>query len=343
MQQEYLNSLEQRLSEVENENEQLREHASAQAQSAQPENAVQSHQSSPNSLQPASQQYSTESHPLDALHSPSQPVGSLHRTPGEESRYLGSSNGVDFVQVVERVVDSSHSTGGLFGRVAGGRRVSERVTLPSIPQSAVLVDREVAMPLINSYFSHWHLAFPLLYRPAFMQMVHLLYADPQLYQQNCAYAFAFDIVLALGSVPSNRVQFGNGDAESHFFRALTHLDEVSSFQDIRSLQALLLYCKYGIHASLRDTSSELWGVLGKATQLCVQIGLHHNTSTVLPNCNMHVSGQIPTSVQVEMQRRCFWCYYNLERYQNGLLLNEEKSLIRRQNCKHLLGSTSCSS
>lgn len=156
------------------------------------------------------------------------------------------------------------------------------------------------------------MTFPLLYRPGFMSMIEEMYHDPDVYHESPTKAFAFDMVLALGSVSSKR-GWPFGDAESHFARAVARLDELSKLRDIRSLQALLLYCKYGIHASLRDTSREMWEILGKATQLCVELGLHNEVSTVAKRCEMHLTGHIPPSLLLEVQRRCFWCYYNLER------------------------------
>ncbi|KAL2858426.1 fungal-specific transcription factor domain-containing protein [Aspergillus pseudoustus] len=309
LQQGYLKSVETRLKLLEQENEELRRNSGAHVSLIEPNTIAPSQ--SPESTRDSVQ------HRVDAQPSPVLSGGPTQQSPSEEARYLGSSNGVDFVDVVERVVDSSsHSTGGLFGRVTDSHRAPERVALPAISEPVALVDHAIAIPLIESYFEHWHLTFPLLYRPAFMEMVQHMYADPLIYHQDAAGAFAFDIVLALGSVPSKRVDWGSGHAESHFARALTGLDRVSSFRDIRSLQALLLYCKYGIHASLRDTSSEMWEALGKATRLCVEIGLHHNPSTTSSRCNLHITGQISPAVQVEMQRRCFWCYYNLDRIVN---------------------------
>lgn len=322
LQQEYIESIKLRLNELEQENKRLRASVSSQTHAIELDNhAEQLHPTATNGGQSTSHRHpSHESTHVDIQPSPAQSAGSIQRTPGEEARYLGSSNGVDFVDVVERVVDSSHTAGGLFGRVTHSHHLPDKVTLPSITQPVGLVDREVAMPLITSYFDHWHLLFPLLYRPAFMQMVEQMYANPLVYQNHATYAFAFDIVLALGSVPSKTVEWGFRDAESHFARALTHLDEVSGLRDIQSLQAMLLYCKYGIHASLRDTSSEMWEALGKATRLCVEIGLHTDTSMPLVKCRTHITGSVPASVQVEMQRRCFWCYYNLERYiKSGVL------------------------
>ncbi|KAL1890771.1 Rac GTPase-activating protein BCR/ABR [Sporothrix stenoceras] len=316
-----------------------------------------------------------QSHPpLVNRLSPTQSVSS-HRTPGEEARYLGSSNGVEFTDVVERVIDgASHDDGAddstdrgghangvsghingnggtLFGRVSDGRRGygygygadgtasdmasantadsngndrSERMAMPRAANTPMtLVDESIAMPLIESYFAHWHLTFPLLHQPMFMSMVRELYADPRRYQQDAAGAFAFDIVLALGAVPAKRHLewgLGFGDAERHFARALARLDSVAALRDIRALQALLLYCKYGIHASLRDTSSELWEALGQATQLVVELGLHQTgagptgaaAARLLQRCEVHITGALPAAIRMEMQRRSFWCYYNLE-------------------------------
>ncbi|CEL09784.1 hypothetical protein ASPCAL12913 [Aspergillus calidoustus] len=310
LQQGYIKSVETRLKLLEQENEELRRNSATRVSVIDQDSLIPSQ--SPESIRD-----STQHQRVDAHQSPVRSGGPLQQSPSEEARYLGSSNGVDFVDVVERVVESSsQSTGGLFGRVTDSHRAPDRVELPCISEPVALIDHAIAMPLIESYFEHWHLTFPLLYRPAFMEMVRHMYADPRIYQQDAAGAFAFDIVLALGSVPSTRAEWGFGHAESHFARALTRLERVSSFRDIRSLQALLLYCKYGIHASLRDTSSEMWEALGKATRLCVEIGLHHNPSTTSSRCKLHITGQISPGVQVEMQRRCFWCYYNLDRIVN---------------------------
>jgi hypothetical protein len=146
-----------------------------------------------------------------------------------------------------------------------------------------------------------------------MSMMEEIYSDPNVYHQSPPKAFAFDIVLALGSVSSKKA-WPFSDTEAHFARALARLDELSKLRDIQILQALLLYCKYGIHASLRDTSTEMWEILGKATRLCVELGLHNNISTVSKRCEIHITGKIPASLLLEMQRRCFWCYYNLERW-----------------------------
>lgn len=309
LQREYLRALELRVKELEDSNQQLRREA-ANGTASQPEGSANLHPSRPSSSSTAdqnkNQQYSGDQDEADRVDD------GLQRPIDEVPRYLGSSNGAGFVDVVERAIQPSQTVGGLFGRVTDDRNASSEIEKPNSSEPCGLVDRSVAMPLIESYFSHWHIIFPVIYRPAFMEMTHQMFCNPQTYQEDHARAFAIDIVLALGSISTRRME-SPMNAESHFLRALNNLNKVSSFRDIRSLQAWLLYCEYGIHASLRDTSSEMWEVLGKATRLCVELGLHLNSSKVSIRCQSHITGTLPKEVQLEMQNRCFWCYYNLER------------------------------
>ncbi len=306
-------------------------------------------------------------HPFVSRLSPTQSTSS-YRT-SEEAQYLGSSNGVEFTDVVERIIDktshdgtvdniaddvavnngtgisnrdtnSSHNGNGWLSftedaatklrtrNIATGTAAHNPQTMASLavhlPPDTV-VDMAVSMPLVEAYFAHWHLTFPLLHRSSFLRMIRDLYDDSRRYGQDPAAAFAFDIVLALGAAsPTRIVGWGQGayNSELYFSRALSRLDTVVALRDIRALQALLLYCKYGIHASLRDTSRELWEILGQATRLVVELGLHqsssrstgHTAARTLPKFELHISGLLPAAEQVEMQRRCFWCYYNLQTY-----------------------------
>ncbi|KAJ5389071.1 fungal-specific transcription factor domain-containing protein [Penicillium cataractarum] len=273
-QQEYLNSVELRLQELEREKQQANQQSPSDVG---PGDVLQDDVNSvhPGEGLPESVKRNQSGHQV--LHSTAISMDKIQRTPCEETRYLGSSNGVGFVDVVERIVETS-ATGGLFDRLVNSRATSEKRSLPVVT-AARLVDRELAMPLVDSYFEHWHVTFPLLYRPGFMSMMKEIYNSPDVYHQSPTKALAFDMVLALGSVSSKKAS-PFGDTESHFARALSRLDDISKLRDIRFLQALLLYCKYGIHASLRDTSRDMWEILGKATRICVELGLHNDVATL---------------------------------------------------------------
>ena len=240
------------------------------------------------------------------------PTGSS--MPATQPRFYGSVAGVDFVDLVESVVDVSGASNGVFNMVTAELRSAE--TSPSTQLSPSRVpERHVAKQLVDVYFEHWHVTFPLLYRPAFLDLVEIIYEDLSFYAQNPAAAFVFDIVLALGSAALRRFEWSFKDTEAHFTRASCKLDEILRYRDIRALQALLLCCQYGIHASLRDTAEEMWHLLGQAGRLCVELGLHRSRLSPRSAKNsIHLTGPIPTSVEIEMRHRCFWCFYNLDRY-----------------------------
>ena len=229
--------------------------------------------------------------------------------------YLGSSTSAHFVDMVESVVAPSPGGGDLC-RAATKTQVHSMpdLALPTNLQPWSLPTKTVAMPLVTAYFNHWHLTFPLLYRPDFMDMMERIYREPEFYKEDPESAFAFEMVLALGSATSKRFEWSFGDTESYYTRAITKLDRLSDLKDIRSLQALLLCCQYGIHASLRDTSAEMWHLLGKASRLCIELGLHKRSTALLARCETYLTGPLAPALHTEMQSRCFWCCYNLDRF-----------------------------
>jgi Fungal specific transcription factor domain/Fungal Zn(2)-Cys(6) binuclear cluster domain len=327
-----LKSMEQRLRNLERENQQLR--TAKESSSQQPSGTDDT--GAPNSN-------TVESQSGAQMHKPSSPLA-YHQniapnaaaqaetpperrdsqakvgTPASLNRYLGTSAGIEFVDLVESVVDSPNSSGDLFARVSDAyckprNPASNTMPLPAIP------DRATAMQLIAIYFGHWHLTFPLLYRPAFLQLADRVYKEPDFYQGHPHCAFVFDIVLALGSATSERFEWSYKDTESHYTRAMSHFNDILKLRDIRTLQALLLCCQYGIHASLRDTADEMWDLLGKAERICVEIGLHQlKSSPPKSKCDIHLTGPISLNLQAELQRRCFWCFYSLDRYYSSAIL-----------------------
>jgi hypothetical protein len=139
-----------------------------------------------------------------------------------------------------------------------------------------------------------------------LDLAENVYAEPGILERNAHYAFVFNMVLALGSASSKRFEWSFKDTEMYYKKAMSHLETILGYRDIRTLQALLLCSQYGIHASLRDTADEMWDLLGKAERICVEIGLHQLRSTArMIKCDVHLTGPLPAYLQVEMQRRCF--------------------------------------
>jgi hypothetical protein len=225
-----------------------------------------------------------------------------------ESRYLGSSSGVEFAHVVRSIVDFANIRDGLFATVAC---VDELRNPPpqDVPKDALVPSKEIAMPFINTYFEHWHFAFPILHRPSFLQVAERIYSEDNYYRENPFEAFIFDIVLAMGS--ANRLEWSVTGTESHFARAMNKVEQILGMKGIMPLQALLFCCQYGVFASLRDASINMWHLLGIASRYCVELGLHRESSMI---GSLSRTDSWSVDFEIEMKRRCFWCFYNLDRY-----------------------------
>ncbi|PHH59261.1 hypothetical protein CDD81_3518 [Ophiocordyceps australis] len=233
-------------------------------------------------------------------------------------RYLGASIGVGFVDMVEQaVLGSAEATTPeptpTFEHVSDAYR-KPLASSPVVPSSSQLriPSKEVALRLVAAYFAHWHVTFPLLFRPSFQELVDQIYARSDSYREDASRAFVFDAVLALGSAACNRFEWSPKDTEAHFTRAMSRLETILEYRDLRSMQAYLLCCQYGIHASMRDTGEEMWELLGKAGRLCMELDLHQAMPRSVRG-DVHLTGEIPVAIRQEMRVRCFWCYYSLER------------------------------
>ena len=220
--------------------------------------------------------------------------------------YLGSSTNVDFVKVV-----ASNFYGSLTLPESAEAQPSPEP--PTVPDDAALPPRHVAQELIDTYFAHWHITFPLLHRASLVKVVDQIYCRPEFYKEEVFHAFAFDAVLAMGSVSRNRHEWSALTTESYFARAMNKLDKVLRLPDIKPLQALLLCCHYGVFSTLRDTSTDTWHLLGLAARFCTELGLHrrHGYKSTGPSALQSSGSDAHSS---EMARRCFWCLYNLDRF-----------------------------
>ena len=237
----------------------------------------------------------------------------LARPPSVEGSYLGSSGSVEFARIVQSVVDSANTKNNLFETASARNDGPKNPSPPVVPRDAPKPAHDVAMPLISTYFNHWAVSFPLLHRPSFMLVCESIYDDPGFYAHNLFEAFIFDMVLAMGSATANRHEWSVSGTETHFSRAMNKLDQVLGMKGILPLQALLFCCQYGVFASLRDTSAQMWHLLGIASRLSAELGLHRESSAYAHGGALRQTEPRWTPFEIEMRRRCFWCFYNLDR------------------------------
>lgn len=235
-------------------------------------------------------------------------VGYLSLTATGEHRYLGSGSGVTLAYIVTSLVGRAN-----LPRLSQDGRRRERLGLApgAIPRVMELPDQDAAMAPIEAYFTHWHLTFPLLCLPQFMNTVHRIYAEPGYYDTHPFEAFVFDMVLGMGTVNFNRPDWSATPGGVHYTRATSKLELVLSIKGLAPLQAILLLCQYAIFCSQRDTSTSMWHLVGIAVRLCVEMGLHRKSKLEDSAPQGTKGGRL--QFELEMKKRTFWCLYNLDR------------------------------
>lgn len=93
-------------------------------------------------------------------------------------------------------------------------------------------------------------------------------------------------------------EIGRFFPEQHFAAAMCNLDEILRFQDIRSVQFLLLLSVYGLRSA---DGSEPWTYIGLAMRQCIDLGLHKKPR------------RSNSFFENEMKKRVFWTSYCLDR------------------------------
>jgi hypothetical protein len=252
---------------------------------------------------------STEATPTSTEDAVSTEVGYLSLQATGETRYIGSSSGIGLASIISHMVDKSTGDGLL--------PTDMREVNPPGPLNAAgygvdssLPPRHSAMPFIEAYFAHTHITFPLLHRTSFLRTVEQMYGEPDYYGTHVYDAFVFDLVLSIGSSNFNR--FGDAFASSaaHYSRAQAKLPVVLGMPGVMPLRAILLLSQHGIFSNLRDTSASIWHLIGIGVRICYEMGLHLEPKRSADFLNAQTR---LVTFEEEMNRRCFWCLYNLDR------------------------------
>lgn len=245
---------------------------------------------------------------------------------------------------------------------------------PSV-QPAPFPDRALGLKLVTIYFSFSNPQLPILHKGEFMAMFDRAYASTasrrsarELYMLNIVFAMGAGVFLEdshlgrcsdTGSTPSTSRESDSPDAgtlgtssqqhqaEEYHAAAMMHLESFpnsTSAMDcpdgfdcgLEELQAVLLLAGFAL---LRPVAPGLWYIVGVATRLGVDLGLHHEDGTDLdesgafmrqhqvesrPNPGVTETGG-PDSRKADaeergrrewmrdLRRRLWWCVYSFDR------------------------------
>ena len=134
--------------------------------------------------------------------------------------------------------------------------------------------------------------------------------NPIFYLPDTPYeTYVVSLIMAISLTTAARTQqlHANSIAMGLLKTAMQHTQAVYT-NDLKGLQAILLLCEY---AFLNPSVADVWLLSGFSTQICIDLGLHQESSNDLKNEN---------PLTIDMRRRVFWCAYEMEIATSAALL-----------------------
>ncbi|KAE8340533.1 hypothetical protein BDV24DRAFT_151889 [Aspergillus arachidicola] len=235
---------------------------------------------------------------------------------GGEQHFLGSASGVFLASLVSSTMVSSRSQGtherDTRGRSSRFQPVSPLTNVSC--EAPALPAEQVARNLHRAYFEHDHLCYPFLHRETALCALDQAYQDPSFLEQNAFASFEFDMILAIATASVHKFNIeALPDADAYQIRATQRLNEVMRDGGVQALQALLLLCQYRMTNSIQDTSTSLWHIVGVASRMCFELGLHREQTYRLTETTDTRDKTSYAAIQCEISRRCFWCVVAMDR------------------------------
>lgn len=268
---------------------------------------------------------------IHSTNSSTQETGSLTQQSPHESRFIGSSSGVYFINTVKQAFETSsrlpaaeETVGGEDDFAPSARNSPERgapeafevhissqrtIEVNTSAQLGSLPPYDAAQLMTIEYFKVWHPIVPFLSGAAFLEDLELLYRDPRTArgsgrvpadrQKLCA-LIIFQCVIAVGAsaLPAEHAPPSALPSRSNLLSLVAAL---ASRHDILTVQTLLAAQVYCVSTLALRTASSIGGLLCK---LLFHAGLHR-----CPYRYPQLSNE-----DRDLRKRILWSAYALDRY-----------------------------
>ena len=243
---------------------------------------------------------------------------------GERQPYLGSTSGVLFADLVRSSVDAtvSRQPSPPLEEVDPEQDAYEATASSNGRRPEDLPAKALTGKLINAYFEHDAVAFPLLLPSELLATAESFYQNEDYYRSAAkAYeAFVFNMVLAIATANVHKYDWQMlSSAESHHARAMKELNVVLAQGGLQCLQAILLLCQYRQGSSIKDNSASMWHLVGIAARICLELGLHRESAYPLVFSEDHTEDQRRSYRRQEISRKCFWSLMAMDRVTSNIL------------------------
>ncbi|KAJ5519785.1 hypothetical protein N7463_000238 [Penicillium fimorum] len=250
------------------------------------------------------------------------------------------------VRTSDRLPQSAAGTAG-----GGGSMRDSFFGLQTRPmmKCATFPDRELAERLVDLYFEHANPQMPILHRGDFMELLDKTYSLEEK-KRSARALYVLNIVFAIGAgiifddKPQNsddenrssRDQSSSGtkrprlsshqyQPEEYHASAIVHLESFlgssssEGFGGLEELQAVLLLANFAL---LRPVAPGLWYIVGVATRLAVDLGLHYEDGAGIDSATKD-GNQAQSRIDArergrrewvrDIRRRLWWCVYSFDR------------------------------
>ena len=164
-----------------------------------------------------------------------------------------------------------------------------------------LPPRFTAQILVQHFLTNIFVLYPLFEETSLYAAIDAVY-DHQPWKAAPNDCWVVRMVLAIASASRSRK---HGDAEyqdavGYVSAALDDAEYVLRPGSVASIQSMLLFVLYSI---LDPYHFDSWTILGAASRLAVDLGLHHHTR----------KGSGMSKAKLATRKRVFWCLYSLDR------------------------------
>lgn len=238
-------------------------------------------------------------------------VSFLSTHAGGDRQYLGPASGLYLASLV-RASTQQPTNPNCVGKERTLTNENEAVWSPD---HKTLPPKQMAKSLIDAYMAHDALCYPIVHETQVSVALEAVYAGSDSTKLEPFKGFLFNILLAIATAQVYKFHWQIlPDAETHRQRAMAYFDAVLSGGGLQGLQAMLLCCQFRLSSSTKDASGSLWHMVGIASRMCYEMGLHRESTY----SRTQVFGQdditfLPILEVQKICRQCFWCVICLDR------------------------------
>lgn len=229
-------------------------------------------------------------------------VGLVSLSAGVDPKYIGSSSGYFFTQLL-RSTGTSHGNRAAVasGQTHDPRQQAERdiavQAFRNIPIGLPATE-SLTKQLSEAYFDSIHLQHPFLHRPTHERMIReTLTSGPQ----DEIATFQVTMVLSISALILSRRSHVELPSAGWCAAAVKNFSSLHVENSLRGLQCLLLLIIYAMHSP--SSHFNAWSINYQCIAMVIDLGLQREPS----------SATSLSFLQKEMRTRIFWVVYSLDR------------------------------